>query len=452
MQQAEWYCAVGRLDSSLILFIERAFLMADLEKSSGEFSRRGFMKAASAVALAAAIGTNYAWAQGSDEIRVALIGCGGRGTGAATDCCGSSPNVKLVAMADLFQDRLDGSKHQLQSMGTDKFAVTDDRCFVGWDAYQKVMALKDVNLVILATPPAFRAMMIEAAVEAGKHIFAEKPVAVDPAGVHSVLASYDKINDKKLCFVCGTQRRHDAGYNDVIKRIHDGAIGEILSGNIYWNQGGLWLHPRQPDWSDMETQVRNWIYYTWIGGDHIVEQHVHQIDVMNWVMQDNPTEAYAMGGRQSRTDPAYGDVFDHFATEFTFKNGARIASQCRQQDGTDARVAEYFVGAKGTSDPAGWIKGENKFRYKRPEDILGPYQQEHADLIHAIRTGNQINEAKRIAEVCMAAIMARMSAYTGKKVTWDEAMGSKVSMLPAKLELGPLPVAPVAIPGRQPTT
>jgi predicted dehydrogenase len=424
--------------------------MADTEKNDG-LSRRGFMKATAAVsafALASAMKTNFAYAQGSDQIRVALIGCGGRGTGAATDCCGSSPNVKLVAMADMFKDRLDDSRKNLSSMGTEKFEVTDDRCFLGFDAYQKIMALKDVNLVILATPPAFRATHIAAAVEAGKHIFAEKPVAVDPVGVRSVLDSYGKINDKKLCFVCGTQRRHDAGYNEVIKRVHDGAIGEILAGNIYWNQASLWLRPRQPDWSDMENQIRNWIYYTWIGGDHIVEQHIHQIDVMNWMMQDNPTEAYAMGGRQVRTAPQYGNVFDHFATEFSFKNGAIISSQCRQQDGTDARIAEYFVGTKGSTDPGAWIKGESKFRYKRPDGILGPYQQEHADLINAIRTGEQINEAKRIAEVCLAGIMARMSAYTGKKVTWDEAMKSELSMMPEKLELGPLPVGPVAMPGQ----
>jgi predicted dehydrogenase len=423
--------------------------MADSEKNDGQFSRRGFMKATAAVsafALAGAMRTNFAYAQGSDEIRVGLIGCGGRGTGAANDCANAAPNVKIVAMADLFKDRLDDSRRNLASMGSEKFDVPDDRCFTGFDAYQKIMALKDINLVILATPPAFRATHIAAAVEAGKHIFAEKPVAVDPVGVRSVLASADKINDKKLCFVTGTQRRHDAGYNEVVKRINDGAIGEILSGNIYWNQASLWLRPRQPDWSDMETQVRNWIYYTWIGGDHIVEQHIHQIDVMNWVMQENPVEVYGMGGRQQRTAPQYGNVYDHFACEFTFKNGARISSQCRQVDYTDARIAEYFVGTKGTSDPASWIKGADKFRYKRPDGILGPYQQEHADLIAAIRSGKQINEAKRIAEVCLAGIMGRMSAYTGKKVTWDEAMKSELSLMPAKLELGPLPVAPVAVP------
>jgi predicted dehydrogenase len=425
--------------------------MADTEKNDG-LSRRGLLKASAAVSafsLASAMKTHFAYAQGSDEIRVGLIGCGGRGTGAANDCANAAPNVKIVAMADLFQDRLNDSRHLLSSMGTEKFDVTDDRCFTGFDAYQKILAMKDINLVILATPPAFRATHIAAAVEAGKHIFAEKPVAVDPVGVRSVLASADKINDKKLCFVTGTQRRHDAGYNEVIKRIHDGAIGEIISGNIYWNQAGLWLRPRQPSWSDMETQVRNWIYYTWIGGDHIVEQHIHQIDVMNWVMGDNPTEAYGMGGRQTRTAPHYGNVFDHFATEYTFKNGAKIASQCRQQDGTEARIAEFFYGTKGMSDPSKLIKGETTFRYKRPDGILGPYQQEHADLIAAIRSGEQINEAKRIAEVSLAAIMGRMSAYTGKKVTWDEAMKSDLSMMPEKLELGPLPVGPVAMPGQE---
>ena len=414
-------------------------------------SRRSVLKAtasASAFAMTGALGTNFAHAQGSTLIRVGLVGCGGRGNGAAKDCAGSNENVQIVALGDVFQERIDRAKKQLAELG-DKFAVKDDHCFVGFDAYQKVIA-SEVDLVIFATPPGFRPMHIAAAVDAGKHIFAEKPVAVDPAGVRSVLASAKKIKEKKLGFVCGTQRRHHAGYIETIKRIQDGAIGDVVGGQCYWNQGGLWMHPRQESWSDMEWQLRNWLYFTWLSGDHIVEQHVHNIDVMNWVMGGPPVSAYGMGGRQARTDPAYGHIFDHFAIEFVYPNGTRIQSMARQQDGTEVRVGENIVGTKGTSNPsAGQITGANPLRLRAPQGGYGEYQQEHVDLIKSIRAGSPLNEAQTIAHSTLTAIMGRMSAYTGKLVTWEQAMNSKLDIVPSSFAMGPMPVPPVAIPGKE---
>ncbi len=422
------------------------------DKARPQLSRRDILKttaAASTLIASGALGTNFAYARASDKLRIGLVGCGGRGTGAAKDCISSNDNVQLVALGDVFPERIASAKSQLTDLG-EKLAVADDHCFSGFDAYRKVLAC-EIDLVILATPPGFRPMHIAAAVDAGKHIFAEKPVATDPAGVRSVLESAAKIKQKKLGFVCGTQRRHHAGYIETIKRIHDGAIGEVVGGQCYWNQGGLWMHPRQPAWSDMEWQLRNWLYFTWLSGDHIVEQHVHNLDVMNWVMGGPPESAYATGGRQSRTDAAYGHIYDHFAVEYVYKNGTRISSMCRQQDGTETRVGENVVGTKGTSDPsAGRISGENAFRFKASTEAVGEYQQEHVDLINSIRAGEPLNEAAQIAHSTLTAIMGRMSAYSGKLVTFEQALASKLEIVPTSLAMGPLPVPPVAVPGKDP--
>ncbi len=414
-------------------------------------TRRDFLKTGTlaAAGTAAFLATgNYAFAQGSGTIRVGLVGCGGRGTGAAGDCASSAPGVQIVALGDVFRDRLDGARDNLKkSLGADKFKVTDANCFTGFDAYKQVIAAP-VDLVILATPPGFRAMMVEAAVNAGKHVFMEKPVAVDPTEVRQIIAASDMAEKKKLAVVTGTQRRHQGPYVETMKRVHAGAIGDIVSAQCYWNQGGLWMNPRQPAWSDMEWQIRNWLYFTWLSGDHIVEQHVHNLDVMNWVMQNHPVKALSLGGRQVRTDPAYGHVYDHFATEFEYPNGARVFSQCRQIDGTASRVEERVQGTKGTTNCAGSIRGENAWRFEG--EAPNPYVQEHTDLIASIRANKPLNEGRRIAESTLTAIMARMSAYTGQEVTWEQAMNSKLSLMPAKLELGPLPVAPVAVPGKTP--
>lgn len=415
---------------------------------SNAVSRRGFIKTSAAVSAAALmtdLGANFAHAAGSDKIKVGLVGCGGRGTGAAQDNSKAGEGIQMIALADLFEDKLKANQAKFNAMGKDKFDIPDDRCFSGFDSYKKILET-DINLVILATPPGFRPQMIKAAIEAGKNVFAEKPVGVDPTGIRMVLEAAKMADEKKLALVTGTQRRHQAPYLEVIKRIHDGDIGDIQAGQCYWNQGGLWNHGRKPEWSDVEWQIRNWLYFTWLSGDHITEQHVHNLDVMNWVMGGPPKSAYGMGGRQVRTDPAYGHIFDHFTIEYTYPNNAKVLSMCRQIDGTDSRVSEFVVGTKGTSDPNNWIKGEKAYKWEG--NFRNPYEQEHVDLVASIRAGTPLNEGKRIAESTLTAIMGRMSAYTGKMVTWDFAMNSKLDLMPKDLQFGPMPVAPVAVPGK----
>jgi predicted dehydrogenase len=422
-------------------------------KDSKSMSRRDFIRNSAASAVLLGAGTMGlspgVFAAGSDEIKVGVIGCGGRGTGAALDCIKSSPGIKVVALGDLFKDRVDGCFNKLTTNEElkGKVDLTPDRCFTGFDNFEKVIA-SGVDMVILASPPGFRPTHVEAAVNAGKHVFMEKPVAVDGPGVRTILQCGEIADQKKLGIVTGTQRRHQAGYVETMKRIHDGAIGEILAAQCYWNTGGLWMHPRQPEWTDMEWQVRNWLYFTWLSGDHIVEQHVHNLDVVNWAMQAHPITCVGMGGREVRTDPGYGHIFDHFVVEYEYPSGARMMSMCRQIDGCCNNVSERVIGTKGSSNCADRISGANEWKYEGPG--CNPTVQEHADLIKSIRDGKPLNEAQRIAESCLTAIMGRMSAYTGQEVAWEQALNSKEDLTPAKLEFGPLPVAPVAVPGKTP--
>jgi predicted dehydrogenase len=384
---------------------------------------------------------------------VGVIGCGGRGTGAARDCLRSADGVALVALADLVPDRLARCREQLEKAAASdpavaaKYKVTPDRCFTGFDAYQQVLA-SGIDLVILATPPAFRPRHLAAAVEGGKHIFTEKPVAVDPAGIRSVLATYEKAGQKGLAIVAGTQRRHQAEYVETIRRIHDGAIGDVLSGQVFWNQGGLWVRDRQAEWTDSEWQIRNWLYFTWLSGDHIVEQHVHNIDVANWVLAAHPVKATGMGGRQWRTDPKYGHIYDHFAVDFEYANGARVLSMCRQIDGTRNNIGENFLGSRGSSNAAGRISGKKPWSLAKPEKVVSPYVHEHTDLIASLRAGKPINELKQVAESTLTAIMGREAAYTGQEVTWDEILKADQDLTPPQAAFGSLDVPPVAIPGR----
>jgi len=386
-------------------------------------------------------GIPLAEARGSDEIRVGVIGCGGRGSGAANDCVSSSPGVKIVALADAFEDRLRGLKG--------KFKVPDDRCFVGLDAYKKVLALDEVNLVILATPPGFRPIQFAAAIAAGKNVFMEKPVAVCPAGVKMVIEAAARADEKKLAVVAGTQRRHEARYVETMKRIHDGAIGDIVSAQCYWNQGALWVRDRKPGEGDVEWQIRNWLYFTWLSGDHITEQHVHNIDVINWAFDAIPEGVHGLGGRQYRTGERHGNIFDHFGVEFFYPNDVRTISMCRQIAGTANRVSERVVGTKGTSNCAGRIDGENAWTYKGPNP--NPYVQEHADLIKSIRAGEPLNEGKRIAESTLCAIMGRESAYSRQRfnTSWFVSKCT-LNLLPEEgLKLSDSkPVPPFAIPGK----
>lgn len=431
---------------------------ADPKKQGWPLSRREFVKTAAvttaavttasvtAALLAPRRDAAAAVSAAAVPLRVGLIGCGGRGTGAATDCANSSANVEIVALGDLFKDRLDSCRENLKALG-DKLKVSDERCFVGFDAYQKVLG-SGVDLVLLATPPGFRPLHLRAAIDAGKHVFAEKPVAVDPTGVRSVLESAELAARKNLGLVAGTQYRHHNGYIETIKRVHQGAIGDIVAAQCYYNTGGLWVRPREPGQSDMEWQCRNWYYFTWLSGDHIVEQHIHNLDVINWALGSHPLKALGTGGRQVRTDPTYGNIFDHFTIEYEYPNGVRVMSMSRQMDGCATRVEDRLVGSKGTSDAKSLIRGTMPWRFEGPAN--NPYQQEHADLIASIRAGKPLNEGKQIAHSTLTAIMGRMSAYTGQEVTWEQAMNSKLDLVPKTFEMGPLPVQPVAVPGKTP--
>ncbi|MGZ4886685.1 MAG: Gfo/Idh/MocA family protein [Candidatus Aminicenantales bacterium] len=413
-------------------------------------TRRDFIKTSAAASLAAAIPAGLGlYAAGSDAIRVGVIGCGGRGTGATIDAVNSSPGVEILALFDPFQDRIDGSLKTLLEKVPAALKVKPEMCFTGLDGYKKLLAIKDINYIITAAPPGFRPLHLKAAIEAGKNVFMEKPVAVDPVGVRSIIASSDLASQKGLAIVAGTQRRHQARYLEVMRRIHEGAIGEVVGGQCYWNQGGLWVIKKTPQMTEMEWQCRNWLYFSWTSGDHIVEQHVHNIDVMNWAFRATPVKIMGMGGRQVRTAPEYGNIFDHFAVEFEYPNGARVMSMCRQIDGCADRVEEKIVGAKGSAMGYGEISGANAWKFEGDEP--NPYVVEHADLIASIRSGKPLNEGKRVAESTLCAIMGRMSAYTGRAISWDWAMNaSKLDLWPSKYEFGPNPVDPVAVPGKTP--
>ncbi len=414
-------------------------------------TRRDFIKTtsvASMATLAAAVaGSSGRCAGGSDAIHVGVIGCGGRGTGAAIDAVNSAPGVEILALFDPFQDRVDKSLKTLLEKVPAAVKVTPETCFTGFDGYKKLLAIKDINYIVMAAPPGFRPIHLKAAVEAGKHVFMEKPVAVDPVGIRSVIASSELAAKKGLAIVAGTQRRHQASYLELMKRIHDGAIGEIVGGQCYWNQGELWVIKQTPEMSDMEWQCRNWLYFSWTSGDHIVEQHVHNIDVVNWAFGATPVKVMGMGGRQVRTAPEYGNIFDHFAVEFEYPNGARVMSMCRQTPGCADRVEEKIVGTKGHAFGYGEISGPNAWKLEGDEP--NPYVVEHADLIAGIRDGKPLNEGRRVAESTLCAIMGRMSAYTGRAISWDWAMNaSKLDLTPAKFGFGPNPVDPVAVPGQ----
>ena len=412
-------------------------------------SRRAFVKSSAALSLAAATSgvASRVFAAGSDKIRVGLIGCGGQGTRDTISCLNSSHNVELVAMGDLFKDRMDESIGKLKKQVGDKVKVTLDSCFVGIDAYRKVLA-SDVDVVLLVAPPHFRPEHLKAAIEAGKHVFMEKPAAVDPIGVRSIIASSELAEQKGLSIVAGTQRRYQAQYIEIMKRIHNGDIGQIVGGQVYWNGGdmvGYWKFYEKSGMSDMEWQLRNWPWFTWLSGDHIVEQHVHNLDIMHWAMGTHPLQVMGMGGRAVRKE---GNIFDHFAVEYEFANGARISSMCRQIKGCHDRVAERFVGTKGVAHGRGLIEGQNPYKYEG--ESSDPYVQEQADLIASIRQGTPINEGRQVAASTMSGIMGRMSAYTGRALKWDWAMNaSQLDLSPPSYDFDvDFPPRVVATPGK----
>jgi predicted dehydrogenase len=450
-------------------------MTAQQTKPQVDLSRRHFLQRSSLALAGAAAAAHLplaraAHAAGTNdlEIKIGLIGCGGRGSGALLDALGAASKViypaagyhtedvaqgarverkgiRVVALADVFADRLTFCKEQLAKL---QINIPKEACFTGFDAYKQLLALAEVNYVILATPPHFRSIHLQAAIEAGKHVFMEKPVAVDPPGVKRVMEAGELAKRKGLGIAAGTQRRHQKSYQEAIKRIHDGAIGELVYARAYWNGGEIWVIERQPGWSDMEWQLRNWNYFTWLSGDHIVEQHVHNLDIMNWVLGAHPVRAVSgLGGRQVRIGKQHGHIFDHFAVEYEYPNGVRVFSQSRQINNCDNLVEEAVVGSLGTSNCKSLIKPNKGASWRFRGADPNPYQQEHEDLIASIREGKPINDAQAIAESTMVGIMGREAVYSGKAVSWDEAMQCTKRLGPEKYELGPFPTPPVAMPG-----
>ncbi len=445
--------------------------------SQSDSSRRNFLKQTSlglaSVAAAAQVPLVHAGSGAAakvSEIKIGLIGCGGRGTGAILDALGAATkviypsegyhtedvaegakvehsNIKVIALADLFEDRLDRTRGELGKLGID---VARKRCFTGFDAYKQLLGIAEINYVILATPPHFRPIHLKAAIEAGKNAFMEKPAAVDVPGIHLVMEAGDLAKQKGLGIAAGTQRRHQKSYIETIKRIKEGAIGDLVYAKAYWNGGQIWVVDKESSWSDMEWQIRNWNYFTWLGGDHIVEQHVHNLDVMNWVIGTHPIRAVsALGGRQVRVGERHGHIFDHFVVEFEYPGGITVFSQCRQIDGCDNIVGEFVAGSKGTSNCSDRIETKGsagRWRYRGPSP--SPYHQEHQDLIASILAGNPINEARTVAESTLTGIMGREAAYSGHAITWDEAMKSKTRLGPGEYKFGSCPIPPIALPGQ----
>lgn len=431
--------------------------MENKNQLNSKLTRRDFMKKTSLAAgggfllSSLPIGSS-AYAAANDTLNVAVIGCGGRGTGAANQALTADNGVKIVALADLFRDRLDEcytalSERLKASNETDRLAVPEEHKFVGFDGYKHAIELADV--VILATPPGFRPEHFEEAVRQGKHIFMEKPVATDAHGVRRVLQAGREAKRKKLNVVVGLQRHYQNNYNEALQHIRDNAIGKITAGQVYWNGAGVWVRERQPGMSELEYQNRNWYYFNWLCGDHILEQHIHNIDVANWFIGEYPVSAQGMGGREVRNGKDHGQIFDHHFVEFTYPGGAVIASQCRHQPNTFSRVAEHFQGAFGTIE----LDSNNKAVIKDWDGVVlydhdgmndpNPYQVEHDKLFASIRNGEVIDDTEYGAKSTMTAILGRMATYSGQMITWDQAINANDKMVPDNMTWDtPPPVMP----------
>jgi predicted dehydrogenase len=425
-------------------------------------SRRDFLKTSTLAAGGVLAGGltigRSAHAAGSDILTVGLIGCGGRGGGAAGNALNADPNAKLVAMGDAFPDRLEGAYKGLKAQYGDRVDVPDDRRFVGFDAYQKVLQ-SGVDVVVLAEPPHFRPRHLKAAIEAGKHVFCEKPVAVDGPGVRSVLETCKKAADKKLSIVSGLCWRYHNGVRETMKRVLGGQIGELLTLQETYLTGLLWERPRQPQWTEMEFQMRNWYYFTWLSGDHNVEQHVHSLDKALWAMHDEPpVRAWGLGGRQVRTEAKFGDIYDHHAVAYEYPKGVTVYSYTRQQPGgCYMDVSDVFTGTKGRANILKFqiddLAGKPVWRFKGEGGNM--YDIEHQALFSAIRSGKTVNNGLYMARSTMLAILGRMVNYTGKVLTWDEAINSKQDLSPKSYAWDAEPPTkpdkdgryPVAMPG-----
>jgi myo-inositol 2-dehydrogenase / D-chiro-inositol 1-dehydrogenase len=419
-------------------------------------NRRNFLKTTStAVASSALLGglslERSAHAANDDTLKIALIGCGGRGAGAASQALSTKGNVKLVAMADVFRDRLDLSFNELSGPHKDRMQVPEENKFIGFDAYKSAIALADV--VLLTSSPGFRPIHFEEAVKQGKHVFMEKPVAIDAPGVRRVLAAAEEAKKKNLKVGVGLQRRHQNGYIEAMKRIQDGAIGDIILTRAYWNIGLPWQKNRQElnqqagrTLTEMEYQMRNWYYFNWLSGDHICEQHIHNIDVICWLKGAMPVRAQGQGGHELRRGPDVGEIFDHHFIEFEYADGSRCFSQCRQMVNVANAVSEHAHGTKGTVDmdnSGRWvIRGQNPWKYTGPNNE--PYQQEHDDLFAAIRNNTTYNEAPSAAMSNMLCVMGRMATYSGQVIEWDQALNSNIDLMPKKFSWD---TQPLVLPG-----
>ncbi|QDU20501.1 Gfo/Idh/MocA family protein [Urbifossiella limnaea] len=424
-------------------------------------TRRDFVTASAAAGVVAAANVG-AYAAGNDTIRVGLIGAGGRGTGAVRNILdaertinGANGKVEIVAVGDVFKERAEGAVRTFKN-GRDyaqyaaQVKVTPETTFDGLDAYQRVLGA-NVDLVILATPPGFRPLHLEAAIRAGKNIFCEKPVCVDAAGARKVYGLVEESRRKNLAIVAGTQRRHQKGYIETIKRIHDGAIGDVVSARVAWNSGGsppIWFNARRPGETDAAYQLRNWYHFQWVCGDHIVEQHVHNLDVANWVLKGRPVRATGIGGRSSRpgganADPKeFGNIWDHFAVEYEYANGVRVFSYCRHIAGSESDVSETVFGSRGVSRV-------NNYTINRDEvgsDDRDAYVQEHIDLLNSIRAGRPLNELQAVTDSTFTAILGRNASFANRWLTWDNALNADEDTMPKGLTLQatvPVPAAPV---------
>ena len=427
------------------------------EKSiqQGSIKRRDFVKASSltmgGLMLSPALMAK-AHIDGDDSIKIGVIGCGGRGTGAVAQALSTKQNVKLVAMADAFRDRLDKCYEHITTKDfTDwssgepidmnaRVQVPEENKFTGFDGYKKVIDLADV--VILTTPPGFRPMHFEAAINAGKHVFMEKPLATDGPGIRKVLETAKVAKEKKLNVVVGLQRHYQKVYRNWVEMLQEGVIGDIVTSHVYWNSGGVWVRERQPGQTEMEYQMRNWYYFNWLCGDHICEQHIHNIDVSNWVKNAYPVKAYGMGGRRMRTGKDHGEIFDHHFVEFEYADGAKMYSQCRHWKGTASSVTESFQGTNGSAPKPGVILTKSGYAIMNYNDKKdpNPYQVEHDELFEAIAKGEyKFADAENGAKSTMTSILGRMATYSGQVVSWDDAINSQVSLMPEKFDWNAMP-------------
>jgi predicted dehydrogenase len=412
--------------------------------------RRDFLKtgaAAGVAGLAVPLLGSAVHAAGNDTIKVGLIGCGGRGTGAMKDSLEADKSIVVHALGDFFPDRVAGFKKSLAKDYGERVQI-GERSFSGLDAYKQVLA-SGPDLVILATPPGFRPLHLDAAVKAGKHIFCEKPVAVDGPGIRKCMELVEESKKKNIAVVAGLQRRHQAGYVETIKQIQDKAIGDIVSLRCSWNGDGIWFNQRAQNATDLEYHIKNWYHFLWLCGDHIVEQHVHNLDVGNWVMGTHPAKCTGFGGRSYRKtgDPKeVGHIWDHFAVEYTYPNGVPMFSSCTHIPGIKTDISETVYGSKGSSR-VDQYRVNNKRVFDK--QVVGPYVQEHIDMIQSIKAGKPLNELQSVTESTLTAIMGRMAAYSGSVVTWEQALNSKVEQMPANLTLdSKIEVGAVPVPGK----